>query len=361
MDGLIEAAVSGVRASFAVVIGPAGIGKTRLLDAVEQRAGRAGLRVLRASGAEFERGLAFGGAVQLFDAPLRAVTDDERAELLEGAARLGGELLGFGVDGVPDTAPVPSFSAFHGLYWLCVNLAAGSALALLVDDAHWLDEPSLGWIEYLSRRFEGLSILVALATRPEEVLGQRLADTAIEIGGDVIELRPLSGNAVHALMETTLRQDADARVLRRRFNRSPAATRSWSTSCCARCPKRASRPDAGGARAVLTLGSNRIGRAVLLRLHRLSPAAVALARAIAILGRGASVTVAARLADLDDATAAQAHRDTGSSKYPGAGIRPSVSPFGRASLHLRRLASAGPCLAPPPGRTVARRDGGRRG
>ena len=65
-------------------------------------------------------------------------------------------------------------------------------------------------------------------------------------------------------------------------------------------------PDAEGARAVLTLGSNRIGRAVLLRLHRLSPAAVALARAIAILGRGASVTVAARLANLDDATAAQA-------------------------------------------------------
>ena len=67
-DGLIEAAVSGVRASFAVVIGPAGIGKTGLLDAVEQRAGSAGLCVLRASGAEFERGLAFGGAVQLFDA-----------------------------------------------------------------------------------------------------------------------------------------------------------------------------------------------------------------------------------------------------------------------------------------------------
>ena len=82
--------------------------------------------------------------------PLRAVTDDQRAELLEGAARRGGELLGFGVDGVPATVPVPSFSTFHGLYWLCVNLAAGSALALLVDDAHWLDEPSLGWIEYLS-------------------------------------------------------------------------------------------------------------------------------------------------------------------------------------------------------------------
>ncbi len=233
------------------------------------------------------------------------MTDDERAELLEGAARRGGELLGFGVDGVPATVPVPSFSTFHGLYWLCVNLAAGSALALLVDDAHWLDEPSLGWIEYLSRRFEGLSILVALATRPEEVLGQRLAGTAIEIGGDVIELCPLSGQAVHALMETTLRQEAHAEFSAA-FQQVTGGNPFLVHELLRTVSEEGIAPDAEGARAVLTLGSNRIGRAVLLRLHRLSPAAVALARAIAILGRGASVTVAARLANLDDATAAQA-------------------------------------------------------
>ena len=65
-------------------------------------------------------------------------------------------------------------------------------------------------------------------------------------------------------------------------------------------------PDAHGAQLVKTLGSDRIGRAVLVRLHRLSPASVELARAIAILQRGGSLSVAARLAEIDDASAARA-------------------------------------------------------
>ena len=191
LDSLIARVPEG-DPSFVVVIGPAGIGKTRFLAAVEQRARGVGLDVLRATGAELERGFAFGGAVQLFEAPLRAATAQQRRRLLEGTARLGGVLLGFGTERLGDSTGEPGFAAFHGLYWLCVNLASRSPLALLVDDAHWLDEQSLGWIEYLARRLEGLRVIIVVAARREEELGQRLARTAGETDGELVELRPLA-------------------------------------------------------------------------------------------------------------------------------------------------------------------------
>ena len=304
LDSLIGR-LAGGGASFVVVIGPAGIGKTRFLAAVEQRARSAGVDVLRAAGAEFERGLVFGGVAQLFEAPLCAATADQRAGLLEGAARLGGELLGFGAGRLADSTGDPGFAAFHGLYWLCVNLAARSPRALLIDDAHWLDEQSLGWIEYLARRLEGLAVLVVVATRPEEELGQRLARTAIETSGHVLELRPLSRNAVRDLMQAALRQPAEAEFSEA-FQEATGGNPFLVHELLRTVGKEDIAPDAHGAQAVRTLGSDRIGRAVLLRLHRLSAASVELARAIAILGRTSSLSITARLAELDDTTAARA-------------------------------------------------------
>jgi hypothetical protein len=112
-----------------VVIGPAGIGKTRFLAAVEQRIRSAGVDVLRATGAEFERGLAFGGAVQLFEAPLRAATAQQRSQLLEGAARLGGELLGFGAGRLVDASGslsgyVKEWAGERRSQWSCPGPAA---------------------------------------------------------------------------------------------------------------------------------------------------------------------------------------------------------------------------------------------
>ena len=301
LDSLIRSAPRG-RASFVVVTGPAGIGKTRFLAAVQERASSAGLRVLRATGAEFERGMAFGGAAQLFEAPLLSATAQERAELLEGPARLGGEVLGFGERPLADSTGDPGFAALHGLYWLCVNVAAQSPLALLIDDAHWLDEQSLGWIEYLARRLEGLAVLVVVATRPEEELSERLARTAIESEGDVIELGPLSGGGVRDLLEAVLGHPAEAEFSEA-FEEATGGNPFLVHELLRTVREESIAPDARGAQAVRSLGSDRIGRAVLLRLHRLSPASVELARAIAILGRGSSVSLAARLAALDETSA----------------------------------------------------------
>ena len=54
----------------------------------------------------------------------------------------------------------------HGLYWLAVRLAAREPLLVVVDDAHWADEPSLRFLAYLAGRVGEQPVAVLVATRP---------------------------------------------------------------------------------------------------------------------------------------------------------------------------------------------------
>src|SRR5215207_3996995 len=82
------------RGRLTLVEGAAGIGKTALLDAARDRAGALGLRVLRARGAELERGFGFGVVRQLFEPALAAAGREERDDLLQGPAGAAARLLG---------------------------------------------------------------------------------------------------------------------------------------------------------------------------------------------------------------------------------------------------------------------------
>ena len=66
--------------------GPAGIGKTRLMQAAGRCGRELGLMTLSARGSELERDFAYGVVRQLFEAPLAAMSPLERA----GAARRRG-------------------------------------------------------------------------------------------------------------------------------------------------------------------------------------------------------------------------------------------------------------------------------
>ena len=81
----VERGTSGL-GGLVVVEGPAGIGKSRLLDAVARRAAEAGARVLTARGGILERDVAYGAVRQLLERFLDALPDDERADVLSGAA-----------------------------------------------------------------------------------------------------------------------------------------------------------------------------------------------------------------------------------------------------------------------------------
>jgi len=187
--------------------GSAGIGKTRLLTEVRAAAGEAGLHVLAARGGELEREFAFGVVRQLFEPLLAMSSQEERAELLAGAAALAAPLfdqsqlrLGNGASGDA------SFATLHGLYWLAANIALRRPLLVAVDDLHWADAASLRWLGYLARRLEGLPLLLVLATRPlsegeeSSMVGELLAEPA----GVVVRPEPLGTVAVAALIADVL-------------------------------------------------------------------------------------------------------------------------------------------------------------
>src|SRR5215475_10281268 len=127
------------------------------------------MRALAARGSEFEGEFAYGIVRQLFEPLLASAAADLRAELLSGPAALIEPLFGAGpLAGSQNVQPEGSFAVPHGLYWLAANAAFDRPTLLAIDDLHWADTPSLRWLLYLTRRLEGVPLLVAAGTRPPE-------------------------------------------------------------------------------------------------------------------------------------------------------------------------------------------------
>src|SRR3954467_8641818 len=73
------------RGGLAIIEGAPGAGKSELVAAARRQGAAAGLRVLSASGSEFEREFAFGAVRQLFE-PVLEASGAGRDGLLAGAA-----------------------------------------------------------------------------------------------------------------------------------------------------------------------------------------------------------------------------------------------------------------------------------
>ena len=299
IGGLIEAARRD-SGELVVVEGPAGIGKTRLLEEAARTAGAAGMGVLRARGSEFEAGIAFGVARQLFEPMLRAAPPDKRRGLLDGVARVGARALGV-EEGEP---PADRFAAIHGLYWLCANRAELGPLVLVVDDVQWADDPSLGWVGYLARRVVDLPLVLVLGLRAGDPGGERaeLAQLVGDGGARRLVLGRLSATAVGELVRDQLDENAAESFC------AAVSELSGGNPLFARELLAAARQEGLAARdasvsALELVAPAAVGTSVLGRLRRLGPELVALARAVAVLGTGAEVMMSARLADLDPALA----------------------------------------------------------
>jgi DNA-binding SARP family transcriptional activator/DNA-binding CsgD family transcriptional regulator len=296
------------RGRIVVVEGPAGIGKSRLLAELRERATDAGALALTARGSQLERDFPFGLVRQLFEA---ALADGERRDrVLAGSAAPTRAL--FGGSEAPDHAADDgdtSFAVLHGLYWLALNLAAERPLVVVVDDLHWSDVPSLRFVAYLARRIEGVPILLVAGVRA----GEPPTDAALlaEVAHDPSRLsilpRPLSEPAVATLVRARLGEDADAAFC----GACHATTRGNPLLLRQLLSALASdhiTPDAAHADVARAIGSRAVSNAVLLRLGRLPPAGMAVARAVAMLGEGVGVHVVAELAEIDEREVASAAR-----------------------------------------------------
>ena len=149
-----------------VVEGTAGIGKSRLIGELRDRAADSGAVVLAANGSDLEREFPFGVVRQLFEPVLVAGRRDSPCST--GAAALGPRRCSApSATTSPATATVVRRAARAVLADRQPRRGAAGSL-LIVDDLHWCDRPSLRFLAYLARRLEGLPSLLVVGLRTAE-------------------------------------------------------------------------------------------------------------------------------------------------------------------------------------------------
>jgi DNA-binding CsgD family transcriptional regulator len=280
----------------------AGLGKSALLEHGMSAGREAGLLVLRARGHQLERGFAWGVARSLFEASLLGCPRPERDRLLDGPAAPARPLFGDGDGPVARLTPDAAFAITHALYWLTLRLADREPVLVVVDDAHWADDPSLRFLIYLSGRVSGAPIGVLAAARPGEPESADLVDVlAVDPAARVHAVRPL-GNA--AVSELVWRDFASAGndFCRRCFELTAGNPLHLRALLAALEPRR-SRPDEADLAAGATTAARALERSVLRRLAAMTPAARALAEAVAVFEDDVALELAAALAGLEPVAA----------------------------------------------------------
>jgi len=185
---LLEQARSGGSATC-VVRGEAGIGKSALLEAAV--AGASGFEVLRARGVAAESEVSFAVLDELLW-PLRsrvASLPERQRAALQGA-------LGTG----PPTGDDP-FTVAAAVLALLSGAAEERPLLVCVDDAHWVDLPTLRCLAVVARRLQADQVLVLLGVRTWPRPGPLPA--ALE-GFETLELDRLPAAAAGQLLDRSV-------------------------------------------------------------------------------------------------------------------------------------------------------------
>jgi len=172
----VKGAIEGPTARAVVVVGPAGVGKSRL--AAELTGRTKGVTTLAG------RCLSYGDGITYW--PLREVLaqaqqGDEREAILAALEA--------------DTPP-PAAEIALAFRRFCEALARERPLVLVFDDVHWGEPTFLDLVEHLAARSEGALLIVCLGR--EELLEDQ---PAFLIGADRIALDALSGDETDALLE----------------------------------------------------------------------------------------------------------------------------------------------------------------
>jgi DNA-binding CsgD family transcriptional regulator len=290
------------RGGVLVVEGRAGMGKTAILDATCIAAQREGRLVLRARGSDLETDFAFGIARQLLERWCTETTYDERAALFSGSAGAARALIMRHGSGREEADT--SFAVVHGLYWLVLNLATRRPILLAVDDAHWGDDASLRWLAYLAARLDGVEASLVVSLRPHEPRSQGRPLLAVRAVASATA-RPglLSEQAVTAIVHKMLGVAVEGDLCAS-IHRATGGNPFYVLELV-RGLKRADHPR--GARVI----EDAVGRGDLdgvalqlgARLRNLSPHALRLAQAIAILGDGCELRHAAAISQMQIAHA----------------------------------------------------------
>lgn len=214
IERLITETTAGHRTPHVLLIrGEAGVGKSRLLAALHQRAAELGWRAVATTCFE-----------QYQDVPYAPLGD-----LLRRAAGSADELahaLGPGVDLgdflperrntrpiTPDPQAVPPHPAqeqhrlFLALAAYIVTWSREQSALLVIEDLHWSDTASLAFLPVLARALVGLPVMLALTVRPEDTTASLrgvLAELNRQRLAVTIDLPRLSQNEMREMVQACL-------------------------------------------------------------------------------------------------------------------------------------------------------------
>ena len=299
LHAVVDAAAAGAGRVVAIE-GRAGMGKTRLVAEARALAANTGFEVLVGRSADLEQEFAYGVVRQLFEPFLASLTPEEREEALSGTAGLAERL--FGDEELTGSASGDiSFAVLHGLYWLAANLAARSPTALVIDDLHWTDAPTLRWLSFLGRRLEGLPLLVVLGMRPPEQAVETELLTELVSDPTALVIRPtaLSIASVAALVADEFGREPDKEFVTA-CHSTTGGNPLFVRALVDALHGEGVAPVAEQAARVREIGPEPVTRAVSLRLSRLPEEARKFATAAAVLGDGSDLRDVAALAGIDD-------------------------------------------------------------
>lgn len=296
---------AGERGGLVVVLGEAGMGKSRLVEELIAHAKRRDARVLLGRAYESDQILLFGPVVDALRTG-RVGQDPEVLDALGLAWR--GELARL----LPELA-APGTSApvrldyrrlFETIAQLLAHLAARDTLLLVLEDLHWADELTVRLLAFLARRVPTERVLLLATVREEELPDAPMLRHALEDLGRAgllasLGLGPLSRRDTLALVERLTPPGAAARGER-------LGAQVWALSegnpLVAVEMMREIQERAPAEGLVLPRRAREvIGR----RLERLASGARSLLTVAAVVGRELDFALLRHAAELDDQAAAQ--------------------------------------------------------
>ncbi|MDP9300029.1 MAG: AAA family ATPase, partial [Actinomycetota bacterium] len=198
-----DRAVEDGRPHLVTILGPAGIGKSRMAREVSERIERTGGRALWGRSLPYEEptpyraageivrhvaGIYESDSVEVARTKLAATVDQlfPSPDVAE-ATRYLSLLLGLGLDAPPD-------QAIHLLFtmrMLVEHLAEREPLLLVFEDVHWADDALLDLIDYLVSHLRDARLVVLALARPEFVETARAWGGGM-VGQTTLPLEPLS-------------------------------------------------------------------------------------------------------------------------------------------------------------------------
>jgi tetratricopeptide (TPR) repeat protein len=296
-------ALCGAQAAGGLLIfsGEAGIGKTALLTEIQAMAADR-CAIWSARGGETVTSVPFHVVRQLLQPALDQFPPDEVRGLFGAWFDVAAPALGLAEPSGPQPDPQGVRDGLDHVVSRLASRLSHRPLLLIIDDAHWADGESLAWLASFTARLGELPVLVVQAHRPEE-LAARKGDGGSHPAQVRVALRALTPDATAELVRATLGDHAD----------DPFCREVWAVTggnpyeaveLVAKVQDRELAPLEESAGLLRELGASARGSGLVARLERLGTNANRFAWAAAVLGTDISQDLAATLAGMSPAEAA---------------------------------------------------------